>query len=144
MAAEDASVDRDFNLPLYHVLVLPQVDSQALSRSGLIGKTSSVGPTRSWRIPMSIVVRFVGAPSVTKEKYDETLRRLESEGDFPPDGLDFHVAFGSDGDFRVSEIWDSQEKFEAFGPRLMPILDDVGIELAGEPEVLEVHNIIKR
>jgi hypothetical protein len=93
---------------------------------------------------MSIVVRFTGAPTVTTQKYDETVRRLESSGDFPPDGLDYHVAFGSDGNFRVSEIWDSQEQFQAFGKRLMPILADVGIELAGEPEMIEIHNIIKR
>jgi hypothetical protein len=93
---------------------------------------------------MSIVVRFTGAPSVTKQQYDEGLRRLESSGDFPPDGLEYHVAFGADGNFRVSEIWDSQEKFETFGQRLMPILAELGIELAGEPEIFEVHNIIKR
>ena len=93
---------------------------------------------------MSIVVRFTGAPTVTKQKYDETIRRLESSGDFPPDGLDYHVAFGSDGNFRVSEIWDSQEQFQAFGARLMPILADVDVELAGEPEIVAIHNIIKR
>jgi hypothetical protein len=93
---------------------------------------------------MSIVVRFTGAPSVTKQNYDECVNRLESQGDFPPDGLEYHVAFGSDGNFRVSEIWDSQEKFEAFGPRLMPLLAELGIELAGDPEIMEVHNIIKR
>jgi hypothetical protein len=93
---------------------------------------------------MSILVRFTGAPSVTTEMYDETVRRLQSEGDFPPDGMEYHVAFSSGGSFRVSEIWDSQEQLEAFGKRLMPILDDVGIELAGEPEILEIHNIIKR
>ena len=81
---------------------------------------------------------------MTKQQYDESLRRLESAGDFPPDGLEYHVAFGPDGDFRVSEIWDSREQFEAFGPRLMPILAELGIELAGEPEMLEIHNIIKR
>jgi len=32
----------------------------------------------------------------------------------------------------------------AIGERLMPVLKDVGVELAGEPEVLEIHNIIKR
>jgi hypothetical protein len=58
--------------------------------------------------------------------------------------MDYHVCFGSEGDLRVSEIWDSQEKFEAFGERLMPILADVGIQFSGDPEVLEVHNIIKR
>jgi hypothetical protein len=93
---------------------------------------------------MSIVVRFTGAPSVTTQKYDECVSRLESQGDFPPDGLEYHVAFGSDGNFRVSEIWDSQEKFEAFGPRLMPLLAELGIELAGDPEIIEVYNVIKR
>jgi hypothetical protein len=35
---------------------------------------------------MSILVRFTGAPTVTKQMYDETTRRLESDGgDFPPD-----------------------------------------------------------
>jgi hypothetical protein len=93
---------------------------------------------------MSIVVRFTGAPSATTQMYDECISRLESQGDFPPDGLEYHVAFGSDGNFRVSEIWDSREKFEAFGPRLMPVLAELGIELAGEPEIIEVYNTIKR
>jgi hypothetical protein len=94
---------------------------------------------------MSILVRFTGAPSVDQtQMYEEVNRRLESAGDFPPEGLEFHVAFESGGSFRVSEIWDSREQFEKFGQRLMPILADVGIELAGEPEILEVYNIIKR
>jgi hypothetical protein len=92
----------------------------------------------------SILARFTGAPSVTREKYDETTRRLEKLGEWPPAGLDYHVAFVSDGKFRVSEIWDSREQFDAFGKRLMPVLKDVGVELAGEPEMLEIHNIIKR
>lgn len=93
---------------------------------------------------MSIVVRFTGAPGMTKQLYDETMPRIEASGEFPPDGLEYHIAFGSDGNFRVSEIWDSREQFEAFGQRLMPILTDAGIELAGPPEVFEVHNIIRR
>jgi hypothetical protein len=93
---------------------------------------------------MSILIRFTGAPSVTPQQYDEVLQRLESSGDWLPDGLEYHVAFTADGRFRVSEIWDSREQMEAFGQRLMPILADVGIELAGEPEVLEVYNIVKR
>lgn len=91
---------------------------------------------------MSIVVRFLPA-SLTAEQYDETVRRLEQSGDWPPDGLDYHVCFGPDGNLRVSEIWDSPEQLRAFGERLMPVLADVGIE-PGEPEVLEVHNILKR
>jgi hypothetical protein len=92
----------------------------------------------------SILVRFKGAPTVTTEQYDETNRRLEASGEWPPNGLEYHVAFESDGNFRVSEIWDSREQFDAFGKRLMPVLSDVGIVLSGEPEVLEIHNIVKR
>ena len=90
-----------------------------------------------------VLARFTPASDVTTEQYDETIRRLEKVGDWPPAGLDYHVAFKSDGKFRVSEIWDSREHFEAFGQRLMPVLDEVGIE-PGQPEMLEIHNIIKR
>jgi hypothetical protein len=90
---------------------------------------------------MSILVRFTPG-SLTYEQYDESLRRLEADGSFPPDGMEYHVCFGSDGSLRVSEIWASKEKFEAFGPRLMPILSDIGID-PGEPEILSVHNSVK-
>jgi hypothetical protein len=91
-----------------------------------------------------LLVRFTPASNVTTEQYDETVRRLEKLGDWPPEGLEYHVAFRSNGSFRVSEIWDSREQFDAFGERLMPVLKDVGIEFSGEPEMLEVYNIIKR
>jgi hypothetical protein len=93
---------------------------------------------------MSIVARFA-SDTTTLEQYEQVLRRLQESGDWPPDGLDIHVAFGSPGaDFRVSEIWDSREQFEAFGQRLRPLLSEAGIELESEPEVFGVHNIIRR
>ena len=91
---------------------------------------------------MSVLIRF--APSaLSAEQYNESVRRLEDQGDFPPDGLDYHVCFGTDGNLRVSEIWDSHEQLEAFGERLMPLLAEVGID-PGEPEVVEIHNIVRR
>jgi hypothetical protein len=92
----------------------------------------------------SILARFTPAPNVTMEQYDEALVRLEKSGDWLPEGLEYHVAFKSNGNLRVSEIWDSREQLDAFGERLMPVLTDVGIELSSEPELLEIHNIIKR
>ncbi len=91
---------------------------------------------------MSIVVRFHPA-NLTAEKYDESHPKVEEAG-FPPDGLDYHVCFGSAGDLTVSEIWDSREQFEAWGEKLMPVLTEAGIEFSGEPEVFEVHNLVKR
>jgi hypothetical protein len=91
---------------------------------------------------MSFLARF-NPPSLTAEKYDESIRRLREAGDFPPDGLDYHVCFGSEGNLKVSEIWDSPEQFQAFGERLMPLLAEMGIE-PGEPEIIEIHSIVKR
>ena len=93
---------------------------------------------------MSILVRFTGAPDMTAEKYDTVLPTIEASGQFPPDGLEYHVAFSAGGSFRVSEIWDSLEQFQAFGERLMPILAESGVELEGPPEIIELHNIIRR
>jgi hypothetical protein len=92
---------------------------------------------------MSILVRFTPT-NVTKEKYDESLRRLKEAGEFPPEGMELHVAFGPEDNMRVSEVWDSREQLQAFGDRLMPILTDIGIEFSGEPDIFEVHNAIKR
>jgi hypothetical protein len=92
---------------------------------------------------MSIIVRL-SPTNVTREKYDEAARRLESAGVWPsPDGLEYHVLFGSEGSLRVTEIWASQEQFEAFGEELMPILADVGVGFSAEPEISEVQNIVQ-
>ena len=92
---------------------------------------------------MSVLIRLAPASETTTDQYDETIRRLEGAGDFPPDGLEYHVCFLADGNLRVSEIWDSREQLDAFGERLMPLLAEVGID-PGEPEILEIHNIIRR
>ena len=91
---------------------------------------------------MSLVTRFAPS-SLTAEQYDQIVRRLQEEGLSPADGLDYEVAFGSGDQVKVSLVWDSQEQFEAFAARLMPILEEFGVD-PGAPEVFEVHNIIKR
>jgi hypothetical protein len=93
---------------------------------------------------VSIVVRF-SPVNLTADKYDDALRRHGDAGiELPPDGMQLHVCFGEDGDLRVSEIWDSREQLQAYGERLMPLLAEAGIELSGEPEIFEAHNIITR
>ena len=91
---------------------------------------------------MSVLIRFA-PPSLTATQYDGAVRRLTEEGVHPADGLDYEICFGSGDKLKVSQVWDSQEQADAFGARLMPILAELGIN-PGEPEVVEVHNIIKR
>jgi hypothetical protein len=91
---------------------------------------------------VSVLIRF-SPPSLTAEQYDEAVRRLTEEGVFPAEGLDYEICFGSDGNLKVSQVWDTQQQLEAFGARLRPILADLGID-PGEPEIVDVHNIIRR
>ena len=91
---------------------------------------------------MSVLIRFA-PPSLTAEQYDAVERRLTEEGLTPPEGLDYEVCFGSGDKMRVSMVWDTQEQLDAFGAHLMPILAELGID-PGQPEVVPVHNIIKR
>jgi len=88
---------------------------------------------------MSMVVRFL-PQGLTTDQYDAVKRRLTEAGHWPPDGLEYHVCFGEDGQLRVSEIWSSSEQFEAFGQHLMPILNEVDITMSGPPESLQIHN----
>jgi hypothetical protein len=83
-------------------------------------------------------------PSTTTDQYDEVVRRLEESGEMPADGFDYHVAYHSEGQLVVSEVWDSLEQFEAFGQRVVSLLADVALEHSGRPEILEVHNVIRR
>jgi hypothetical protein len=90
---------------------------------------------------VSVLIRFA-PPSLTAAQYDTVVARLTEEGVFPAQGLDYEICFGSEGNLKVSQVWDTKEHMEAFGKRLMPILQEVGIE-PGEPEIVDVHNIIK-
>jgi hypothetical protein len=51
----------------------------------------------------------------------------------------FHIVFGDENDIRVSEVWESREKLDAFGDKLGPRMQEAGIQLSGEPEVFEAH-----
>jgi hypothetical protein len=77
----------------------------------------------------------------TAEKYEEVLKRLDAAGAGAPDGRTSHVALESEGAVNVFDIWESQEQFEAFGATLVPILTDLGVELA-PPMVATVLNVI--
>jgi hypothetical protein len=75
---------------------------------------------------------------MTSDQYWGVGKKLEDGGNWPPPGLLAHVCFGQDGDLRVSEVWESREQQEQFAQTLMPILEEAGIGLAGEPEFLDV------
>ena len=91
---------------------------------------------------MSIVVRFPSA-NMMREQYDAVRNALEGSDQWPADGCELHVLFGDEGDLRVSEVWESREKFEAFGEKLRPQIEEAGIQLSGEPEVFDAQVVEK-
>jgi hypothetical protein len=87
-----------------------------------------------------VVVAVFQDPSLTQERYEQSVNKLtggksrvESPADWPVEGLLVHVAGqGKDG-FRVVDVWDSEESFQAFGEVILPILEELGIDV--QPEV---------
>jgi hypothetical protein len=95
---------------------------------------------------MPVVVVFQD-PSVTRERYEEAVRKLtggksrfESPADFPVEGLLAHAAGEGANGFRVVDVWSSEEAFGRFGATLMPILQEIGVE--GQPEVYPAHTFV--
>ena len=92
-------------------------------------------------------VVIVSPPGLTREKYDEVVRRvnpetgwLESPADFPVEGVLAHVAGETSTGFRVVEVWESEDALRRYGELLVPALRDVGVE--GEPEIYPTHNFL--
>jgi len=80
---------------------------------------------------------------MTAEQCDAIVVRLYEEGIHPASGLELEVCFGSGDQMKVSVLFDSKELLDAFGARLQPILSGMGMN-PGEPEIVEVHNVIRR
>ncbi|MCI0692253.1 hypothetical protein L0337_09655 [candidate division KSB1 bacterium] len=74
-------------------------------------------------------------------KNDEVIRRLTEIGQRVPDGQMHHVCYGDRERLQVIDVFESQAKLDAFGAKLMPILQDMSIE--AKPRIFEVYNIIE-
>jgi hypothetical protein len=93
------------------------------------------------------VVAVFQSPSFTQEQYEEITRRLtggksrmESRADWPVEGLLVHVTGQGESGFRVVDVWESEDAFRRFGETLMPILQEVGLEV--EPEIYPAHAFV--
>jgi len=94
---------------------------------------------------MAIVAVFQH-PSLTQERYEKSVSgltgksRMESPADWPVEGLLAHVAGESENGFCVVDVWESEEAFNRFGEKLMPVLQSVGVE--GRPDVYPAHTFV--
>jgi hypothetical protein len=93
------------------------------------------------------VVAVFQSPSLTQERYEESVRkltggrdRMESPGDWPVEGLLAHIAGQGETGFRVVDVWESEDAFRRFGETLMPVLQEMGVE--GQPEIYPAHTFV--
>src|SRR5213080_2216657 len=89
---------------------------------------------------MAIVALFE-VEGATAAKYDEVIRRLTDIGLRVPEGQMYHICYGDRQRLQVINVYESQATLDAFGAKLMPILQELGIE--AKPTIFEVYNIIK-
>ena len=94
---------------------------------------------------MAVVLVHQG-PGLTRENYDEVVRRLagkskmESPSDWPAEGLLVHAAGEGNNGFRVVDVWESEEAAQRFGEKLTPVLEEIGITT--DVEVYPAHSFV--
>ena len=96
---------------------------------------------------MAVVMVHQG-PTITRESYDEVIRRLtdggkdrmESPSDWPVEGLLVHIAGDGPNGFRVVDVWESEEACNRFGEILGPHLEEVGV--TEQPEIYPPHGFV--
>ena len=90
---------------------------------------------------MAIVTVFK-LTTMTPEKYDGVIADLEQAGAGNPPGRLYHVASVAEaGHMIVTDVWESAQKLEAFGDKLIPVLHKNGVTPV-QPEVTGVRGII--
>src|SRR5690242_17417384 len=101
----------------------------------------------SRRVEAVPVVLVHQGASLSRDKYDEIVRRLsqsgdrlESPSDWPVAGLLSHAAGDAPSGFRVVDVWESEEACRQFGEVLMPILEEVGV--TAQPELYPAHAFV--
>jgi hypothetical protein len=69
---------------------------------------------------------YIRPESMTEEQYRAADEKLEAEG-VSVEGMILHTCFSEGKNLAIFDVWESREAFEAFGAKLMPIIQGVGI-----------------
>lgn len=96
---------------------------------------------------MQPIVAVHQVPSLTRERYEEVVRRLtngrprlESPSDLPFDGLLMHVATETEKGFLIVDVFESEDAVARFNEAMATIPREAGIE--EPPRFYPVHTFI--
>lgn len=79
--------------------------------------------------------------SLSTEQYEQVSAKVDEMGDAMPEGALVHVCMGEEGALQVGEIWRNAQAFDAYLPRLRPLLEEAGISPT-EPERFPQHSLV--
>jgi broad specificity phosphatase PhoE len=82
---------------------------------------------------------YFAVQGMTAEKFAAVHEQLAAIGQANPPGRTFHAGFHVGNGIHVFDVWESQESFDEFGKTLMPILEELEVEMP-DPVVAEAHN----
>jgi hypothetical protein len=71
---------------------------------------------------------YFPASAMTADQHKSVDDRVSADG--PPAGLKLHTCFSEGDQLAMFDVWDSQEAFEAFGAKLMPIVEELGVPMS--------------
>ncbi|HEY3725241.1 MAG TPA: hypothetical protein VGN59_17945 [Acidimicrobiia bacterium] len=90
---------------------------------------------------VAVVMEFEGA---TLDQYDEVIEKMGfTRGGPGAPGAYGHWVTKTDAGFRVTDVWESQEKFDAFGrDQILPLISAAGITTQPTFTFYKVHNYL--
>jgi hypothetical protein len=84
---------------------------------------------------------YMQSSSMTVEQYNEINEKLMTASGGEPDGMIMHSCFREGEGLAVFDVWESQEKFEAMAPVLMPIVAELKVEMS-PPQFVEMIDYV--
>jgi hypothetical protein len=93
---------------------------------------------------VAVAVHVVNTPkSDAREAYEAAWRRIDEQRLAPAAGQRSHTSWLVGDVLHVLDVWDSVDDMKVFMEKLSPILQEFGMQLAGEPEVGELLKVVR-
>jgi hypothetical protein len=80
---------------------------------------------------------YIQSSSMTVEQYNSIDEKLRTATGGAIEGLKLHTCFREGDGLAIFDGWESQEAFQALGSKLMPIVQELGVEM-GPPQFVEM------
>ena len=97
-------------------------------------------PTRS---SFPVIAIYIVTKNMTLDQHTKGRDRLREAG-APESAMKLHSCFGEDGKLQVFDVWESQEAFDAFLTYLVPVMEELGIELAQPPAIMPIVDLVQQ